>query len=1403
MATERHVHGILYMGGPYGSSSTPHDPEALKRAPRELPVPTHTSQDPISQWLPLPNVDARWLAVHQSGRLTVWRGDALLPFRADGPRSDEVLQQAHSPALLLPTDHPGVSQRQLPADTNRLHYLESLQLYLSWRQGGRRLGLLTSEFEVLDELESPEPVHAIAHPTGALEIILCGNQELHRLAFRRGRHLEFRTAYRPQCEGSPDKPLRHLVLDSDEETHQRLYVAIGNCVAIHRCLSGESVAAINDIFDADLSCIYPDLKEHVLLVASRRGAIAVINMNNWSRLATWVSTTAPIVAIYEHRLLPSAILALAEDATLTVWHYHCQDCILQRQLPEQPKALYPLPHHPSLLLLLGTNTSHMFRLNILYRLYSLMFERITSLARRWCAPDEAHLCTLTHRQQAIVLDAQDQACLLETERMPFLGPTRSISLLDSQDLWCFCSTSGQIRFYSTQKGADELEALQPDCLWAPSLPPNGATCIATLELARQHPLPETPDPRSWRAGFGRAVQPRYPMTEAWRTWRTEQAPPPNIHAGVLVGSEDGHLRLIDLRTQRLVEAFPAIHAAGLVAVTADVSQPPPVRFQGTAPPASLPWHVASYDAEGALVLWALTPMAIPPLSPDANFEATEEWAAHPYITVTQLRVVFLLDRIYRQVLHYPHLITCARHEETARHVVSVLDVAQDTTISHHVLDDHDSRVIGLDLNPHLDLMVTAEDAGILKLWCVSRNSLLATIQLDSPVQGIAIQETESTTPCIVLATRGHLWQMPLLPFLPRRYLRGILGPGPRPEAAWRANLVDELHHPERFGRVNLSIMPSANGHTQVRHHRRSTLADTTRHQMKTIELERQRVASQTRRLLDRERDLVDINLRRDKAIETTAVPSRTRKAQRAALKAFARQLHPRLAVIDDLHRQYDEERLQEVVQASLSTLSDTDMQDLRAAVAALPELSSEEEDDGVGLMDLLKKNPVINLSSSEEDEEEEESPRRRRRRRAAVASRGFQMLDERERPAKAQEPPPANESANDRPPPPIKSPKPTRSTPSAPKFPPVAPPLPRYLSQFREKHWFKFRYPRAVPSTFDFLRPAPSEDEVARNVLAQIPYRAVVTFLAGSELSFSGPPVRSLLSQATSTEDAISIVESIGVLSVDSHTDSITRAAIRRTLLAALDPHCFAMHGLDGETDLLWQHLRQQADQLARRGAASPRPPVASSMAMALDDEHNQGDHSSEVGSAMAEDGSTNVVSTQPSVDERQRAASAARELLSDWRTRLASATTLSRRGSTAVTMAAPTDDRPPVHDIGECDAIDVLRYFIVQNTERPASEPRARTQTPRLLRNLDRIARAPLATQSFLPRLGYVGRVVGLVGPWTEATCPNQVVFDVLQLPGSVGRRHRGESIELHRHACLRCALPLMEAKKAMSANK
>ena len=127
----------------------------------------------------------------------------------------------------------------------------------------------------------------------------------------------------------------------------------------------------------------------------------------------------------------------------------------------------------------------------------------------------------------------------------------------------------------------------------------------------------------------------------------------------------------------------------------------------------------------------------------------------------------------------------------------------------------------------------------------------------------------------------------------------------------------------------------------------------------------------------------------------------------------------------------------------------------------------------------------------EDDEEEEEKPdsddEAKKKRKPKPSLSNFRRLSPPEiklvikpkvvekAPEKPKTPPP---------PTPVRAPTPTPPPPVAvapepePVKPPEYPALPRFISQFRGESWFDHYFPRALPETFNFLRPTPVNGEI-------------------------------------------------------------------------------------------------------------------------------------------------------------------------------------------------------------------------------------------------------------------------------------------------------------------------------------
>ena len=144
--------------------------------------------------------------------------------------------------------------------------------------------------------------------------------------------------------------------------------------------------------------------------------------------------------------------------------------------------------------------------------------------------------------------------------------------------------------------------------------------------------------------------------------------------------------------------------------------------------------------------------------------------------------------------------------------------------------------------------------------------------------------------------------------------------------------------------------------------------------------------------------------------------------------------------------------------------------------------ASDDEDEAGALAGRLA---AISYESEteEEEEQEEEEPELVLREGAG----NFRQLSARARRSPLPAASPTPPATPPRTPTPVATPEP-----EVEKVELKYPPLPRYLSQFRQSPWFKHHYPLATSKTFDFIRP-PIKD----GIVEQVPFGAVVTLLAG------------------------------------------------------------------------------------------------------------------------------------------------------------------------------------------------------------------------------------------------------------------------------------------------------------------
>ena len=129
------------------------------------------------------------------------------------------------------------------------------------------------------------------------------------------------------------------------------------------------------------------------------------------------------------------------------------------------------------------------------------------------------------------------------------------------------------------------------------------------------------------------------------------------------------------------------------------------------------------------------------------------------------------------------------------------------------------------------------------------------------------------------------------------------------------------------------------------------------------------------------------------------------------------------------------------------------------------------------------------------------------------------------------------------------------------------PPLPRYISHFRDFKWFQTRFPRALPETFNFLR-----EPATAGVAPQISLKAWVDFMASSaELDASTAaktesankvePARRISLSATmragtiyqsSVDDAIGMLKGFQDIARNFEPSAAERDTMMRTILSLM-----------------------------------------------------------------------------------------------------------------------------------------------------------------------------------------------------------------------------------------------------------
>ena len=123
---------------------------------------------------------------------------------------------------------------------------------------------------------------------------------------------------------------------------------------------------------------------------------------------------------------------------------------------------------------------------------------------------------------------------------------------------------------------------------------------------------------------------------------------------------------------------------------------------------------------------------------------------------------------------------------------------------------------------------------------------------------------------------------------------------------------------------------------------------------------------------------------------------------------------------------------------------------------------------------------------------------------------------------------------------------------------PTYPPLPRYLTQFRDRDWFKHHFPRAVPATFNHIRPRP--DPVSGEQ-RQIGVADVVTLLASTTGLGPAPAAnvvlepgqaRGLLFCTGDQERQRTILKDLGILSRHPEATHEDHEAIKRSVFLVL-----------------------------------------------------------------------------------------------------------------------------------------------------------------------------------------------------------------------------------------------------------
>jgi hypothetical protein len=210
------------------------------------------------------------------------------------------------------------------------------------------------------------------------------------------------------------------------------------------------------------------------------------------------------------------------------------------------------------------------------------------------------------------------------------------------------------------------------------------------------------------------------------------------------------------------------------------------------------------------------------------------------------------------------------------------------------------------------------------------------------------------------------------------------------------------------------------------------------------------------------------------------------------------------------------------------------------------------------LMALLNRAPSAAHPAMGVSDEEAEDGKAPRRKRHQETTRGIKLYDRRSPPPKARAISPVGLAEASRvaspEPEPARSPSPTEHAADGAKEP-EAPPLPRYLSQFRHRAWFQHHFPRAIPATFNFLRPSGLAED---GRLRQIPFAAVAWWLCNTDLTGPSPAPNAaaapgqphgLLFCTGSFVREVELVQCLAELATDPMASSEDLALMRAALL--------------------------------------------------------------------------------------------------------------------------------------------------------------------------------------------------------------------------------------------------------------